>query len=136
MVRIILTMILLVLLTACSTAGIEPSRQLVQRALNLQLSQIQQELTQQLQLSAPPNFEIKRLAIAEKQPFDIGNLPAYRVRGRYDLAIQLPGRRVSQQQSQFEIYLQRQKEGKTWRLALPQSSSEDEHLVWQTYLIQ
>lgn len=127
--------ILLALLTACGTPGIEPNRQLVQRALTLQLAQTQQQLSQQLQLSTP-SFKIKRLAITEKHPFDIGNLPAYRVLGTYDLNIQLPGRRVSQQQSPFEVYLQRQKEGKTWRLAVPQSYSEEGRLTWSTYLIR
>ena len=135
MVRLILTVILLGLLTACGTAGIEPSSKLVQRALALQLSQIQQQL-KQVDLSAPPSFEINRLVITEKQPFIIGNLPAYRVRGTYDLTIQLLKRRVSQQHNSFEIYLQRQKEGKTWRLALPQSTSKDANSDWRTYLIQ
>jgi len=39
MVRLILTAILLVLLTACGTVGLEPSSQLVQRAITLQLEQ-------------------------------------------------------------------------------------------------
>ena len=49
MVRI-LTALLLVLLTACGTARLEPSSQLVQRALALQLEQTQQQLEQERQL--------------------------------------------------------------------------------------
>jgi hypothetical protein len=136
MMRLVLMGILLVLLAACGTSSMEPSSQLVQRALTLQLSQIQQHLSQQLQSSAPRSFEIDRLVIKEKQPLVIGDLPAYQVRGSYDLTIQLPRKRITQQHNPFEVYLQRQQEGKTWRLALPQSSGKDTNKVWRTYSIQ
>ena len=140
MVRLILTAILLGLLTACGTGGLEPSSQTVQRALVKlneviapQLSQPPQQLTQQLNL---PSFKVNQLVITDKKPFVIQDLPTYRVRGTYDLTVKLPRRRVTQQQNPFEIYLQRQKEGKTWRLVLPQSTDKDGALTWRTYLIQ
>ena len=139
MVRLVLTAILLMLLTACGTVGLEPSSQLVQRALALELSQTQQQLSQQLHTSGrpqPPSFEINRVVITQQEPLVIQNLPAYHVQGTYDLTIQLPKRRVTQQQNPFEVYLQRQKEGKTWRLALPQSTGKNSEPVWLTYLIQ
>jgi hypothetical protein len=135
MVRLILTAILLVLLTACGTVGLEPSSQLVQRALRLQLEQTQQQLSQQLSLNFK-GFEISQLVINQQEPLVVQDLPAYHVRGTYDLTLKLPRRRVTQPQNPFDIYLQRQKEGKTWRLALPQSSSKDNNLTWRTYLIQ
>ena len=140
MVRLILTAILLGLLTACGTSGLEPSSQTVQRALVKlnevvapQLSQPTQQLTQQLH---PPSFKINQLVITEKKPFVIQDLSTYRVRGTYDLTIKLPRRRVTQQHNPFDIYLQRQKEGKTWRLVLPQSTGKDGAPTWRTYLIQ
>ena len=138
MVRLILTAILLVLLTNCGTVGLEPNNQLVQRALALQLKQTQQQLNKELWesgQSALPKFEINQLVINEHLPQVIQNLPAYRVRGTYDRTVHLPKRRVTQQQNPFVVYLQRQKEGKTWRLALPQSTG-DEARAWRTYLIE
>ena len=138
MVRLILTAILLVLLTNCGTVGLEPSSQIVQRALALQLEQTQQQLNKELHSSGrsePPRFEINQVVINEHLPQVIQNLPAYRVRGTYDRTVHLPKRRVTQQQNPFVVYLQRQKEGKTWRLALPQSTG-NEAVTWRTYLIE
>lgn len=135
MMRLILTGFLIVILTACSTIGVEPNKQLVQQALALQLSQTQQLLSQQLQFSTPPKFEINRLAIKERQPLKIGNLPTYRVQGTYNLTIKLPKRRLTQKNS-FEVYIQRQKEGKTWRLVVPESDSKNPNSDWRTYLIK
>lgn len=135
MVRLVLIGLLLALLTACGTTSMEPSNRLVHKGLALQLSQVQQQLTQQLKFSTPAKFEINRIQIAEKQPLLIGNLPAYRVVGTYDLAIKLSKKKINQPHNSFEIYLQRQKEGKTWRLARLQSSDQDKS-TWRTYLIQ
>lgn len=134
MVRLVLTAILLGLLTACGTAGLEPNSQLVQRAIALQLEQTQQQLSQQLGLDFK-GFEINRVAITQQEPLVIQDLPAYHVRGSYDLTLKLPRRRVTQQQNPFDVYIQRQKEGKTWRLALPQSTGKDTAPAWRTYLL-
>lgn len=129
--KIILTVILLALITACGTIGLEPSNQLVQQALTLKFSQTQQ----QIQPFKPPKFGINRLVIIEKQPLIIQALPAYRIKGTYDFTIELQKRRVTHQQNPFEVYLQRQKEGKTWRLAVPQSTGKNTAPTWRTYLI-
>lgn len=131
MVRLVLIG-LLVLLSACST-GILPSNQVVQRGLALQLKQTQQQLSKQLNLDVK-EFEIKRVKITQLSPLEIQNLPAYHVQGTYDITTQL-ARQVTQHNS-FDIYLQRQKEGKTWRLALPKLTGDDNQPVWFTYLIQ
>ena len=135
MVRLVLTGILLVLLTACSTSGIVPSSQLVQRGLALELKQTQQQLSKQLGLDVK-GFEIKRVEVTQREPLEIQNLPAYHVKGRYDVTMQLPKRRVSGQHNSFDIYLQRQKEGKTWRLAIPKATDNDTQTTWFTYLIE
>lgn len=133
MVRLIFTAIVLVLLTACGNIGLEPSSRLVQRAIALQVEQTQQQLSQQLGLNVF-GFEINRVAVTKQEPLMIQNLAAYHVQGTYNVTLKLP-RRVTQQ-NPFDIYLQRQKEGKTWRLALPQSTGNDPKLTWVTYLIQ
>ncbi|MBD2213865.1 hypothetical protein H6G64_05850 [Calothrix sp. FACHB-156] len=133
MVRLVLTA-LLVLLTACGTIGLLPTNQLVQKAIALQLEQTQQQLSQKLDLDLQ-GFDIEKLAISEQKPLTIENLPAFRVRGTYDLIIKLPKRRLTQLQQPFEIYLQIQREGKTWRLLLPERVNKDTQPIWHSYLI-
>lgn len=131
---LVFTGILLVLLTACGTSGIAPSSQVVQRGLALGLEQTEQQLSKQLGLDVK-GFEIKRVEITQQEPLEIQNLPAYHVKGTYDLTMQLPKRRLSQQHNSFDIYLQRQKEGKTWRLAIQKAADNDTQPVWFSYLI-
>ncbi|MBD2165237.1 hypothetical protein H6G04_12605 [Calothrix membranacea FACHB-236] len=133
MVRLVLTA-LLVLLTACGTIGLLPTNQLVQKAIALQLEQTQQQLSQKLDLDLQ-GFDIEKLAISEQKPLTIENLPAFRVRGTYDLIIKLPKRRLTQPQQPFEVYLQIQREGKTWRLLLPERVNKDTQPIWHSYLI-
>lgn len=121
--------VLVALLSACSSVGMEPNRELVQKAIALQMQQTQQQLQQQVR-----DLEIKKVNIAQKQPISIQDLPGFRVKGTYDLTIKLPKQKLTQQKNPFEVYLQRQKEGKTWRLALPQFNTEGVS-SWFTYLI-
>ncbi|MBW4559419.1 MAG: hypothetical protein KME59_26620 [Trichormus sp. ATA11-4-KO1] len=134
MVRLVVTVILLVLLTACGTIGLLPTTELVQKAIALQVKQTQQQLNQQLDIDFQ-GFEIKRLRISREEPLTIQNLPAFRIRGTYDLIFKLPKRQLTQLQQPFEVYLQIQQEGKTWRLLLPQKGSQDSQLAWRSYLI-
>lgn len=122
--------VLVASLSACSSVGMEPNRELVQKAIALQMQQTQQQLQQQVR-----DLDIKKVNIAQKQPISIQDLPGFRVKGTYDLTIKLPKQKLTQQKNPFEVYLQRQKEGKTWRLALPQFNT-DGILSWFTYLIE
>lgn len=133
MARLILTAILLLLLTACGN-GFLPTSQLVQKAIAIQLEQTQQQLEGQLNLDFR-GFEINRLKITQEKSLTIQNLLAYRIRGTYNLVFKLPERKLTQPQKPFEVYLQLQKEGKTWRLLLPQKDSKDSQPVWRSYLI-
>lgn len=133
-VRVIFTAILLVLLTACGTIGLLPTSELVQKAIALQLELTQKQLNQKLDLEFG-NFEIKRLTITQEKPLTIENLPAFRVQGKYDLMIKLPERQLTQLQQPFDFYLQIQREGKSWRLLLPDKDSKDTQPIWRSYLI-
>jgi len=135
MVRLVLTAILLMLLTACGSIGLLPTRELVQKAIAFGLEQTQQKLSQQLDLDFQ-GFEIKRLSITEEQPLTIENLPAFRVRGTYDLIVKLPKRRLTQPKKPFDVYLQIQQEGKTWRLLLLEKGNKNTQPIWRSYLIQ
>ncbi|MBD2597781.1 hypothetical protein H6G74_26160 [Nostoc spongiaeforme FACHB-130] len=134
MVRLFVAMVLLVLLTACGTIGLLPTSELVEKAIALELEQTKQDLSQKLDIDFQ-GFEIKQLKIAEEKPLTIKNLPAFRVKGKYDLIINLPQRQLKQLQQPFELYLQIQQEGKTWRLLLPDKTSKESQPVWRSYLI-
>ncbi|MBD2490597.1 hypothetical protein [Aulosira sp. FACHB-615] len=134
MVRLFVAMVLLVLLTACGTIGLLPTSELVEKAIALELEQTKQDLSQKLDIDFQ-GFEIKQLKIAEEKALTIKNLPAFRVKGKYDLIIKLPQRQLKQLQQPFELYLQIQQEGKTWRLLLPDKTSKESQPVWRSYLI-
>jgi len=135
MVRLIIILIMLGLLNGCTTNVVAPTRQIVQKAISFELEQTQQQLNQQLNLDFR-GFKINHLAITEQNPLKIQGLPAFHVLGTYDLTFKLPKRRLTQPQKPFDIYLQLQKEAKTWRLLRPQRGSKDTKLAWRSYLIQ
>lgn len=135
MLRRMISLILLGLLTACTTTVLAPTSHLVEKAIAFELAQTQQQLSQQLDLDFQ-GFEIHRLSITQEQPLTIQNLPTYRVRGTYELTFKLPKRRLTQPQKPFEVYLQLQKEGKSWRLLLPEAGEKDSKSVWRSYFIR
>ncbi len=124
-------------LTACGTntpsLGQAPSKQLVKSAIALQISQTQQQLTQQLQ-SSPAKLEITKVSFKQLEPLFLGGLPTYHFLGSYNLKIGLP-EQESQQKNAFDVYIQRQKEGKTWRLLIPENNDKKVNSTWRTYLI-
>lgn len=134
MLRLIFAGIFAALLTACTAIGPGPGGQLVQQAIALQLSQTQAQLVQQLGLSQPPELEIERVAIKKREPVAIEELEGFRIDGTYDLKIKLPKREIRQSKKSFEVYLQRQEQAKTWRLARPINGNSGER-TWATYLL-
>lgn len=117
MLRLVWTIGLALLLTGCATTGLQPNSSLVQQAIGLQLSQTQQELRQQLHLDQSADITVNRVTIAQQTPLQIENLPSYHVTGTCDFTVKLPKRDLTERNTPFEVYLQRQSEGKTWRLA-------------------
>jgi hypothetical protein len=119
-----LILVLVLLLSGCS--GVEPNKEIVENAIALQTRLLQQQLQQISKL------ELSHVNVTQKQPLSIDKLTGYRISGTYDL--KLPKQRLSQQKNPFEVYLQRQKEGKTWRLALPKMAKNGA-FTWLTYAI-
>ncbi len=143
--RAIALTLLIGLLSSCSinlsVTGFQPTREVIQRAIALQLSQNQEELRQHLsqhgQSGNPmPNYEVNRVEIWEQDPLKINGLLTYHIQGIYNLTIQLPEKRVTDRKNNFDLYLQRQQEGKTWRVAKPIATEEKEQQTWATYLIK
>ncbi|MEC4816912.1 MAG: hypothetical protein SAK29_27120 [Scytonema sp. PMC 1069.18] len=135
MVWLIISLILVVLLTACATSVLAPTYETVENALAFEVEQIQQQLSQQLDLDFQ-GFDINRLSITKQQPLTIENLLTYHIWGTYNLTFKLPKRQIKQPQKPFDLYLQLQKEGKTWRLLKPERSDRTSQTVWRSYLIR
>jgi len=137
--RVVLIGLIALSLTACG--GNLPNRTLVEKAIALQFSQTQTELSRQLSVpsSVQPSFRIDDIKVKSRQFLKIDGLQSYRVRGTYTLTLSYPKRQVVQKQNPFEVYLQRQSEGKTWRLARLESlqnAAQEETTRWVTQLLQ
>ncbi|MEC4895260.1 MAG: hypothetical protein SAL07_06565 [Oscillatoria sp. PMC 1051.18] len=137
--RLIITGILIILLTACGAAKppIEsaPDGNLVKKAIALQLQLVQKQIGQQLN-AANPEFEIAGVKVNLLEPIYVNKLATYHLQGTYKVKLNLPSQEVTQEQNEFDIYLQRQIEGKTWRLLKRDASDPDKEPLWRSYLIR
>jgi hypothetical protein len=135
---LILSLLCCLWLTACqaTTAPLEfaPDGEIVQKAIAWQLQQTQERLSQQLKTS-PPQLAIDKIQVKLLEPIVVSELPAYHLRGFYNVTLRLPRQMVTQKRNPFEIYLQRQSEGKSWRL-LQREVNSDEQIQWSSYLIE
>jgi hypothetical protein len=128
--RTIFTISLVSLLAACSVSQGVPDAWL-KKAISLQMQQVQQELSQQLRLTAP-QVKVDRVRVTAQNPVTIQDIPGLQVKGQYDFTLDRPKQKVMQQNYPFEVYLQRQK--KAWRLA--QQKSTGQGIDWVTQEIQ
>ncbi len=124
--------------TACqnSTVPLEfaPDGQIVQQAIALQLSQRLNPLSEQLN-TAKPQLNISNINVKKIDPVTITNLPSYHLTGTYNLRLILPRQEIKQTKNKFDVYLQRQAEGKTWRLLSKDNKTSNQDSVWKSYLI-
>jgi len=140
--------LLLTVLTACGgntpPKGLAPGKEIVKHAIERQLTLTEDRLTAQLDRPSVTDFKVERLNIKTLTPLYIADLPAYQIRGTYTLKLNLPRQEVTQDKNEFEVYLQRQVEGKTWRLLIPETSppsakeeetGEKKATVWASYLV-
>ena len=144
--------LLLTLLTACGgntpPKGLAPGKDIVKHAIARQLTLTEDRLTAQLDQVSPTNFTIQNLNIKTLNPVYIADLATYQISGTYTLKLNLPRQEVTQEKNQFEIYLQRQAEGKTWRLLIrdndfsasntnenQEEDTEEKVTAWKSYLV-
>lgn len=139
--------LLLTVLTACGgntpPKGLAPGREIVKHAIARQLTLTENRLTTQLNHPQETDFEIQNLNIKTLNPLYIADLPTYQISGTYRLKLNLSRQEITQDQNEFQVYLQRQVEGKTWRLLIRETASasaepenqEDNVTAWASYLI-
>ena len=125
----------LVVLSGCTVIGPGPTPGVVQEGLRMQLSQTQAQLLPQLQISSAPELEITRVKISSQKPMMIEDLQGFQVEGFYDLKIKLPKQVIKQNKKSFKLYIQRQKQAQTWRLARPIKVAGEQTDKWTTYAI-
>jgi hypothetical protein len=138
--RVCLLLVLVVFLAACQAteAPLEfaPDGKIVERAIALQLGRTQARLSEQLKATLP-KLEIKQIQVKTLEPIVISELPAYHLQGTYNVTLTLPRQTVTQKKNEFEIYLQRQSEGKTWRLLQREvKDGQAGETQWSSYLIE
>ena len=123
-IQIILSIVLAIGLAACGGRYSVPGT-VLKKAIAISVDQTQQEISQQLKLSASPKVTVDRVKVAAQTPLKIQGIESYQVKGNYDFTLKLPKRQVKQTDNDFDVYVQRSIEGKTqtWRLA--QQSGED-----------
>lgn len=109
-------------LFACGSQPLTPNTRIVTKAIAFKLEATQKQIAQQLQANpaSPPAVTVRRVRITQQQPLQILGLPTYRVQGTYEASLEQAKRRFIQPDAPFDLYLQRQPEGKTWRLVFPQ----------------
>lgn len=126
-------------LFACGPAKppieLAPDGAVVKRAIVFQLDQTQAGLSQQFQAPAP-SFEVSKINVQSIEAIAINNLPAYHLQGGYDLKLRLPRQTVNQKQNPFDLYLQRQSEGKSWRLLKREFDGRTDREQWRSYLVE
>ncbi len=133
---------LLLTLTACGggspSVSLSPNSDTIKKAIILQVKHSQSAISQQLN-AANPNLRISHIKVRQLDAQYLAKLPTYHLQGRYDLDLELPTQTVKQSGNSFDIYLQRQREGKTWRWLQPESqdseAAEGMAQHWRTYLI-
>ena len=138
LIKIFLVIFFAFVVTACqnSTVPLEfaPDGQIVQKAIALQLSQRLNPLSEQLN-TAKPQLNISNINVKKIDPVTITNLPSYHLTGTYNLRLILPRQDIKQTKNKFDVYLQRQAEGKTWRLLSKDNKTSNQDSVWKSYLI-
>lgn len=134
-----IALLLLICLTACGTAkppvGLAPGGDIVKRAIALQIEQSQQRLSEQL-ATDNPDFQVTQISVKTLEPLYFGRLPTFHFHGTYNLKLDLPNQNVTQKDNEFDIYIQRQKEGKTWRWLQREATDSDNPPRWYSYLIR
>lgn len=137
--RVSMALLLSVFLVACGQStppiSLAPTQETIRRAIALQVQQTQQQLSEQL-AATTPDLKIAHINVQVIDPLFLGQLPTYHLQGSYDLDVTLPNQAVTQEANEFDLYLQRQQEGKTWRWLSPEQSDAETAQRWRSYRVR
>ena len=124
-------------LTSCQINLFIPDQQLIGRAIARQMQLTSSNLQENLLMQGKVNqaFIIDRVLIDNIETSDIMGGRSYHVRGAYHLQSDPPSQTKMRANHPFDLYIQRQIEGKTWRLLRPVFNQEGKQINWLSYLI-
>ncbi|WP_144439382.1 hypothetical protein [Geminocystis sp. NIES-3709] len=109
-----------------------PSPSIIEKALIFKLEYQQESLSRQLRLKKP-NFIIKKINVTKIEPTIVFNLPTYHLEGTYKVKIKQNTLKNVLIDNTFNLDLQRQSRGKTWRILLKLEGKKP--LEYLSYLI-
>lgn len=145
--KLVLILLLILFLSACGgktpPKGLAPGREIIKHAIAQQLTLTENRLTTQLDRPSLTDFQVQNLKINSLNPLYLADLATYQITGTYTLKLNLPRQEITQNKNEFEVYLQRQIEGKTWRLLIRDQDSppsqdeetEEKATAWKSYLV-
>lgn len=99
-----------------------PSASIIEKAIAFQIQQHQNYLSNQLETKSP-KIKISQINIKKIEPTIAFNLPTYHLEGTYQLILTINKKKKQTIINTFQIDLQRQKQGKTWRLIVENKSN-------------
>jgi hypothetical protein len=134
-VKMVMAIVLATVLVACGSASTVPNS-VLKKAIALQVTQTEQQISNQLRLASSPQVQIDRFKVSDQNQVNIQGFPSYQVKGTYDFTLKLPKQKVTQQGNPFEVYVQRQGTGKTTTWWLAQQQEIEDELDWVTQAIQ
>ncbi|BAP18518.1 hypothetical protein [cyanobacterium endosymbiont of Epithemia turgida] len=127
------------LIVACNSptppTEFAPDGEIVEKAIVLQLSQNFQSLSNQLN-TTPPQLKINQIQVKQLDSILVEQLFTYHLQGTYNLKLMFSRQIKEQKKNRFDIYLQRQIEGETWRLLKREYNLSYETTQWKSYLIR
>lgn len=127
------------LIVACNSptppTGFAPDGEIVEKAIILQLSQNFQRLSNQLNTTLP-QLKINQIQVKQLDSILVTQLSTYHLQGTYNLKLMFPRQIKEQKKNKFDIYLQRQIEGETWRLVRREYNLSYDTPQWKSYLIR
>lgn len=126
---------LMIFLTSCGMTARFPDHGVLERAIAMQINPSQIHLSQNL-LQTQPNLDIAKVKINNSEIIVVDNLPTHHLRGNYQVNLNLPRHKFKQNQP-FDLYIQQQKQNKSWRLLIPEFVDNKRNIkpIWHSYLI-
>jgi hypothetical protein len=103
-----------------------PNPKIIEKAIAFQIQQKQNYLSKQLH-THPPKIQISQINIHKIEPKIEFNLPTYHLEGTYQLKLKIKSKKNQEIVNSFQIDLQRQKQGKTWRLIVPNQNNKSQN---------
>ena len=131
-----ISLFLLIMLSGCT--GNLVSESILRQSITAYLNYTQIELTNFLNLPMP-SFDVRSVHVHNEEAFLKNSFPTYHLTGTYEVSLKFPHQTIIQKQNPFDLYLQQQSEGKSWRLLIPahrnSGLTEDETKQWESYLV-